>query len=154
MCAGDTNFIRVWDMNKELYKEYATEANSGITTMTSSDQYTVAGFGDGSLRLFDFRCSNASVQSMNHQSVAAAATTSRLTRPSTSATVKPFYNHDAYVLKVNLHKRNSPKLVTAGIYGGINVFDMRTLKSDVDSLFNREYVTALQCHPVNELIAV
>lgn len=151
MCAGDTNFIRVWDMNKELYKEYATEANSGITTMTSSDQYTVAGFGDGSLRLFDFRCSNASVQSMiNHQS----APTSRLTRPSTVATVKPFYNHDAYVLKVKLHKRNSPKLVSAGIYGGINVFDLRTLKSDVDGLFNREYVTALQCHPVNELIAV
>lgn len=150
MCAGDTNFIRVWDMNKELYKEYATEANSGITTMTSSDQYTVAGFGDGSLRLFDFRCSHASVQSMNH-----LQTSSRLTtRPSTSATVKPFYNHDAYVLKVKLHKRNSPKLVSAGIYGGVNVFDLRTLKSDVDSLFNREYVTALQCHPVNELIAV
>lgn len=138
MCAGDTNFIRVWDMNKELYKEYPTEANSGITSMTTSDQYTVAGFGDGSLRLFDFRCSTAAVQS----------TFSR------ARSMLPFYSHDSYVLKVKLHKRNSPKLVTAATHGGINVFDLRTLRSEVDGLFNRDFVTALECHPANELIAV
>lgn len=141
MCAGDTSFLRVWDMNKELYKEYPTEVNSGITSMTTSDQYTVAGFGDGSLRLFDFRCSTAAVQSA-------------FTRAAASRSMPPFYHHDSYVIKVKLHKRNSPKLVTASICGGINVFDLRTLKSEVDSLFNQEFVTALECHPANELIAV
>ena len=137
MCGGDTNFIRVWDMNRELYKDYPTEVNSGITSIATSDQYTVAGFGNGSLRLFDFRCPTASQSSFVRGR----------TQPS-------FYQHESYVLKVKFNKTNTHRLVSAGVYGGINVFDMRTLKSELNAPFNREFITALECHPFSDLIAV
>lgn len=175
MCAGDTSFIRVWDMHKELYKEYPTEANSCITSLTTSDTFTVAGFGDGSLRLFDFRCSfpmhigdsassllsSTSSSSSSYQSSQISSTptlSSMMGRRQGSLagnkSSTPFYQHESYVLKVKLHRRNSPKLVSAGVYGGVNVFDLRSMKSDVESMFNREYATALECHPINDLIAV
>lgn len=168
LCGGDTSSIKVWDMNKELYKEYSTEVNSCITSLTTNENYTIAGFGDGSVRLFDFRCPTPMSMpsllesSMNHKSRFTSvsgnmANTSHSSPASSSPShahhYKPslIHQHDAFILKVKLHRN---KLISAGIGGGINVFDMRAMKNDVELPFNKELATALECHPYNELIAV
>lgn len=129
LCAGDTDYIRVWDMNKELYKDYATRCMppSCVSSLTSQDNYTVAGFGEGSIKLFDFR-----------QPV--------------SAISKQIYQHDAFVLKVKLH-RPTNKLITSSSLGDINIFDIRSLQQSIKSS-NSETATAVEVHSINQLIAV
>jgi regulator-associated protein of mTOR len=52
ICAGDFRNIRIWDMNKELHKDYPTDVPSCVTSLTSNSNYSVAGFGDGEIFFF------------------------------------------------------------------------------------------------------
>ena len=56
LCSGDTGYIRIWDMNKELYKDYATQASSCVCSLSTHDNYTVAGLGDGTIKVYIFCC--------------------------------------------------------------------------------------------------
>ena len=134
MCAGDTGHIRVWDMTKELYKDYATQQNSCVSSLATHENYTVAGFGDGTIKLFDLRKPNA----LAHQ-------------------IRTVSQHkDFDILNVKIHKQTN-KLITASIAGDFNVFDLRNMKYDYRSSLPStkvEMATAFECHPYNELIAV
>ena len=134
LCSGDTGHIRVWDMNKELYKDYATQAPSCVCSLSTFDNYTVAGFGDGTIKLFDFRLSNSNVAS-------------------TSSRSNQIFQHNSFVLKVKIHKPSN-KLITSSTSGDINIFDLRTFQNVLKSSINNEPATAVECHPINELIAV
>ena len=87
----------------------------------------VAGFGDGTIKLFDLRA----------RGVASSI----------------IYQHQSYVLKVKLH-RASNKLITASASGDVNVFDMRKWLPLLRAPINNESAVAVECHPTNELIAV
>jgi regulatory associated protein of mTOR len=134
MCAGDTGHIRVWDMTKELFKDYATQQNSCVSSLSTHENYTVAGFGDGTIKLFDLRKPNA----LAHQ-------------------IRTVSQHkDFVILNVKIHKQTN-KLITASKAGDLNVFDLRNMKCDYRSPLlstKVEVATVAECHPYNELIAV
>ena len=56
---GDVRYIRVWDTHKELkIQDIITEADSCVTSIaldTHDRSLMVAGFGDGTVRLYDKR---------------------------------------------------------------------------------------------------
>lgn len=56
---GDVRYIRVWDTHKELkIQDITTGAESCVTSIavdTSDRTLMVAGFGDGTVRLYDKR---------------------------------------------------------------------------------------------------
>lgn len=134
MCAGDTGHIRLWDMSKELYTDYQTHVNSCVSSLSTSDNYTVAGFGDGTVKLFDMRRATP-------VSLAGAGASSMI------------HQHNVFVLKVHIH-RASHKLVTSSTRGDVNVFDLRNMRTCLKGPINNEMATAVECHPLNELIAV
>lgn len=142
LCSGDTKYIRVWDMNKELYKDYSTQAVSCVSSLTTHQNYTVAGFGDGTIKLFDFRISNSNVANIQQPM--------QMNGRSTSTQI---YQHNSLVLKVKIHKP-SMKLITSSTNGDVNLWDLRSLQACLKTSMNNEQATAVECHPVNELIAV
>lgn len=161
MCAGDTNHIRVWDMNKELYKDFPTQQNSCVSSLSTHESYTVAGFGDGTIKLFDFRranpinlknesllSNNGSFSLMNTNRQLSTSSSSYLSEKTDSL---PQYK--AYVLSVKIHKPTS-KLVTSSTSGDFNVFDLRNMQCIYRSPNKGEIATAFECHSFNELIAV
>jgi WD40 repeat protein len=138
LCSGDTTFIRVWDMHKEMYRDYMTQVASCVFSMSTSDNYTVAGFGDGTIKLFDFRQSKPVGLFQQHHH--------------TSFLSSNIFKHESYVRKVQLHKATS-RLVTTGAAGDISIFDMRNRQYVLEASISNESLTALECHPINELIA-
>jgi regulator-associated protein of mTOR len=141
LCSGDTKYIRVWDMNKELYKDYLTQAVSCVSSLTTHQNYTVAGFGDGTIKLFDFRMSNSNVANIQPIQMNSRSTNTQI------------YQHNSLVLKVKIHKP-SMKLITSSTNGDVNLWDLRSLQGCLKTSMNNEQATAVECHPVNELIAV
>ncbi len=132
MCAGDTSHIRVWDMNKELYTDYQTNVRSCVSSLSTNSNYTVAGFGDGTIKLFDFRRANP------------------VSLVSGSDLV---YQHNVFVLKAQIH-RPSNKLISSSTRGDVNIFDIRNMQGCLKSTINNQMATALECHPINELFAM
>ncbi len=90
MCAAaDTGHIRVWDMTKELYKDYATQQNNSccISCLSTHENYTVAGFGDGTVKLFDLRKPNGLAHHIRTDSIVT--------------------QHKASVLSVKIHEQTN-----------------------------------------------
>lgn len=77
VCAGDASTIRVWDMSKELHRDYVTGASSCVSALSFVDNLAAAGFGDGTVKLFDFR--KPSTNSSATLLAAAGATSSTTT---------------------------------------------------------------------------
>ncbi len=164
MCAGDTGHIRVWDMTKELYKDYPTQQNSCVSSLSTHENYTVAGFGDGTIKLFDLRKPNALAHHIRSDSINSSSfsilnnTTRQLSITSSSYLsdkTESIPQHKAFVLNVKIHKQTN-KLITASTAGDFNVFDLRNMQCDYKSPLPTkvEMATAVECHPYNELIAV
>ena len=135
LCAGDTGHIRVWDMTKELYTDYKTDVNSCVSSLSKQDNYTVAGFGDGTIKLFDFRRPNPIV--MNGMDSKSSL----------------MHQHNVFVLKVQIHKPTF-KLISSSTRGDVNIYDLRNSRNYLKGPINNEMATAVECHPINELIAV
>lgn len=129
LCAGDSRYIRIWDMTKELYRDIPSETASCVSSLASDISYCIAGFGDGTVKLFDYK------------------------RSPNSSTIK--YEHNAFVCKVFIHK-NSNKLITASTYGDVNIIDLRNFKSILKFPLNStpEPATVVEVHPQNELVAI
>lgn len=58
--AGDMDYVRVWDAHRELSQmDIPTQADACVTSLSveeDTESTFVAGFGDGSVRLYDKRC--------------------------------------------------------------------------------------------------
>ena len=160
MCAGDTNYIRVWDMSKQLYKDYSTGLKSCVSSLSCDGTgCTIAGFGNGFVKLFDFRSPNAAVALVHSESTGSFANSTPVIHRSSSlfdtrfSYANDLYTHNSFVLKVVVNSREN-MLVSCGILGDINVYDLRFMKKALSKSFNNEKASALECHPYNKLIAV
>jgi hypothetical protein len=63
------------------------------------------------------------------------------------------HQHKAMVVKVYLQK-NTNKLITASQAGDVYIIDMRNFNILQKLPSNPELATCIECHPVNELIAM
>ena len=63
------------------------------------------------------------------------------------------HEHKAMVIKVYLQK-NTYKLMSASQAGDVTIIDLRTFKILHKLPTNPEFATCIECHPVNELIAM
>jgi len=158
MCAGDTETIRVWDMNKELYKDYPTQQNSCVSCLSTHDNFTVAGFGDGTIKLFDFRRAspvNLRNDSFSFNGSMPLMNTSRQLSSSSYEKFEHIPQHRAYVHSVKIHKP-SYTLVSASILGDFNVYDLRNQQKVFRSQLAKstDETSAFECHPFNQLIAI
>ena len=151
-------------MTKELYKDYPTQQNSCVSSLSTHENYTVAGFGDGTIKLFDLRKPNALAHHIRSDSINSSSfsilnnTTRQLSITSSSYLsdkTESIPQHKAFVLNVKIHKQTN-KLITASTAGDFNVFDLRNMQCDYKSPLPTkvEMATAVECHPYNELIAV
>lgn len=179
ICAGHATTIRVWDMTKELFKDYNTNVLSAVSSLSYQDNLVVAGFGDGTVKLFDFRkhhplsmsfasgigagglgtmsrsISQLSAGAFSFQSGTGSSSSpsTPILGPALGNTQTQIYQHNSIVSKVKIHK-NSNKLLTASVSGDLNVFDFRTLQSVLKAPVANEGCTAAACHPINELVAI
>ena len=75
-------------------------------------------------------------------------------RPPTSMNQIPMkYEHNGMILKVYLQK-NTNKLITASQAGDVKIIDIRTFNCLNTLPSHPEIATCIECHPINELIAV
>ncbi|XP_039291110.1 regulatory-associated protein of mTOR-like [Nilaparvata lugens] len=115
VAGGDCRLIRIWDASKELKAaDLPTGADSCVTCLSidnnsnDSRQLLAAGYGDGSVRLFDRRL------------------------PPNEACVKTYREHTSWVVNVDLRTENgTPKLLSGCVAGDVRSFDTRRNSSDL-----------------------
>jgi regulatory associated protein of mTOR len=152
LCAGDTGQIRAWDMNKELFIDHFTHVQSCVSCLTADRNCIIAGFGDGTVKMFDTRMANNNNNNSNNvTSNSNNSGTNINIKSSNIAQSNVLYQLQSYALKVKLHGN---KLITASTSGDVNILDIRNLKYLLTSPINNEPAFAVECHPINELIAV
>ena len=75
-------------------------------------------------------------------------------RPATSMNQIPIKNeHNGMILKVYL-QNNTNKLITASQSGDVKIIDIRTFNCLNTIPIYPQLATCIECHPINELIAV
>ncbi|PRP73403.1 regulatory-associated protein of mTOR-like [Planoprotostelium fungivorum] len=100
--SGDTNVIRLWDMDKEaLVQDIVTGSDSCVTTLTSNSDTgaVIAGFGDGSIRVYDART------------------------PGRYGTVMTLSEHREWVLGVEM-RGSSKRVISGSTAGDVRFWDM------------------------------
>lgn len=80
VCASDAKFIRYWDAEKELKLcDIVTGSDASVRVLSSApSEIVAAGCGDGSVRLFDRRCSTADARFMTYREHSGAILTTML----------------------------------------------------------------------------
>lgn len=71
LASGNTNVIRLWDLNKELcVQDIVTGSDYPVSCITSDrsalGKIIIAGFADGSIKVYDSRASNRFISSMGY----------------------------------------------------------------------------------------
>lgn len=106
LASGNVNVIRLWDLNKELcIQDIATGSEYPVTCITSDrsafGKIIIAGFADGSIKVFDSRGSNRFIPSMSYNeqkgcivNVSKAKNSNRIISGSTNGVVK-FWDYRA-----------------------------------------------------------
>ncbi|KAJ1558614.1 hypothetical protein HK096_009018 [Nowakowskiella sp. JEL0078] len=121
LVSGDTNKIKVWDMERELFvQDVPTHTTASVTTITSdrmSGNLIVAGFNDGVVRVFDSRI-----------------------HPRDSVLLE-YKEHQSSVLRVHLHNGISPLLVSGSKTGDVRFWDVRDASRSTRSFENCMGVT-------------
>ncbi|KAI3620038.1 hypothetical protein CBS9595_002005 [Malassezia furfur] len=109
LAAGDSRLVRTWDAHRELcIADIPTHASSCITSLTSDGELGhlfMAGFGDGSIGVYDQR------------------------NPPASALVRLWEEHNAWVQNVHLQKHGARELLSASVDGEVCVWDLRGSRS-------------------------
>jgi len=108
LTSGDVGIIRVWDIERELgIQDIPTGSDSCVTTLTHSKtggHLSAAGYGDGSLRFFDYRA------------------------PGRYSCVASYFEHKSWVLNVSMPKCSN--LVVSGVTtGDVKFWDLRKTNS-------------------------
>jgi regulator-associated protein of mTOR len=104
LATGDVEVVRIWDLERELYiQNIATHSDQCVACLAHEHQGRLicAGFGDGTIRLFDART------------------------PARYSCVQTLAEHSAWVLTVAM-PRGSPGLVVSGsVAGDVKFWDLR-----------------------------
>lgn len=129
LAGGNSGVLRGWNLRHEKCAfKLPTQTDSCITSMASEEQQTggttvVAGFGDGSLRVFDLR-----------------------SRPeyAVRATMK---EHTSWIVQTHIYSHARHELLTGSVSGELKFWDLRYSKTSVRSLeAHRSPMTALAVH--------
>ncbi|GAA5994463.1 ubiquitin-binding TORC1 subunit KOG1 [Rhodotorula paludigena] len=106
LMGGNVKYIRVWDATRELtVQDLPTRANSCLTSLTCDQvagNIVVAGFGDGSLRVYDRRMPPRDNMVRRYTGV-----------------------HDAWVQNVHMQRGGNRELATADLSGQVCLWDIR-----------------------------
>ncbi|WFC99913.1 Target of rapamycin complex 1 subunit kog1 [Malassezia yamatoensis] len=129
LAAGDSRLIRTWDAHRELcIADIPTHASSCVSSLTSDGglgHLFVAGFGDGSIGVYDQR------------------------NPPASALVRLWEEHRAWVQNVHLQRHGSRELLSASVDGDVRIWDLRAdraLDSKNLSVNLRESLSSFAVH--------
>jgi len=133
LASGDVRIIRVWDAHREMkVQDIPTGADSCVTSMACdsvSRSLLVAGLGDGSVRIYDRRL------------------------PPDDCRVMTLREHEGWVLKVFLSKRNEGSILSGSVDGDIKFWESR-MTSSVKTISNTlAKLTSLDFHQHTDLIA-
>jgi regulator-associated protein of mTOR len=110
---GDTRVVRVWDAHRELcVLDLETKAQCSVTSLTSEPEAAeifVAGFADGSIKVFDRRM------------------------PAPTSIVQTYNDHQSWVQNVHWQRHSTRELLSGCIDGDIRLWDIRQPTSSVSS---------------------
>ncbi|KAG1056672.1 hypothetical protein G6F43_001453 [Rhizopus delemar] len=106
---GDSKVIKVWDAHQELpVMDIPTQSLACVTSITTDQvngNIVIAGFGDGSIGVYDRRLG-----------------------PSESR-VKKWDEHKAWITNIHLQREGTRELVSGGFEGDIKIWDIRETQS-------------------------
>ncbi|GAA5955837.1 hypothetical protein JCM21900_001731 [Sporobolomyces salmonicolor] len=106
LMGGNVKYIRVWDATREtVLQDLPTRANSCLTSLTCDQvagNILVAGFGDGSVRVYDRRL----------------APRDNMVRRYTGS-------HQAWILNVHMQRGGNRELVSGSLAGDVCLWDIR-----------------------------
>uniref|UniRef100_M4B985 Raptor N-terminal CASPase-like domain-containing protein n=1 Tax=Hyaloperonospora arabidopsidis (strain Emoy2) TaxID=559515 RepID=M4B985_HYAAE len=130
---GNSSMLRGWDLRQEkCTMSLSTQTDSCITSMTSDESVpgmVVAGFGDGTLRVFDSR-----------------------SKPDYAVKVV-MKEHASWVVQTHIYPGRN-ELLTGSVTGELKFWDMRYPKNSVRSLeAHRSPMTALAIHDYAPIFA-
>ncbi|CAO3626909.1 unnamed protein product [Cunninghamella echinulata] len=129
---GDARVIKVWDAHQEMsVMDIVTQSTGCVTSLTSdqiSGEILIAGFGDGSVGVYDRRL-----------------------RPS-HALVRRWDEHDAWVTGVHLQKDGNRELVSGSSNGDIKIWDIRESQS-IRTIDAHSDMTSIAIHDHAQVIA-
>ncbi|CAO3678856.1 unnamed protein product [Umbelopsis vinacea] len=134
LIGGDARVIKVWDAQQELViTDIALRSTACVTSITSDQtggNIFAAGFGDGSVRVFDRRL------------------------PAHSAVVQEWSEHNAWVTNVQLQRNGNRELISGSYNGDIKIWDIRLPNSlrTITSHKNTD-MTALTLHDHAPVVA-
>lgn len=133
LAGGDCRLIRLWDAHRELcIADVPTHVNSCVTSITSDTDIGhlfMAGFGDGSIGVYDQR------------------------NPPASSLVRLWEEHVAWVEHVHLQKHGQRELASASVDGEIRLWDIRARSSIVQKRLPTDG-TALSAMAVHDRMPV
>ncbi|CAM0135452.1 unnamed protein product [Umbelopsis sp. WA50703] len=134
LIGGDARVIKVWDAQQELVLTDIPLRSSACVTSITSDQTAgnifIAGFGDGSIRIFDRRL------------------------PPQQAVVQEWSEHNAWVTNVQLQRNGNRELVSGSYNGDIKIWDIRLANSIRTILSHKNTdMTALALHDHAPVVA-
>ena len=126
LVAGDAKVIRVWDAGTEkCTRDIPARSGSCVTSLTSDqveERVFVAGFGDGAVRVYDQRESNA---------------TSR---------VAQWKEHSQWITSVQIQRGGRRELVSGSRNGEVKLWDIRQAKSIKTIRASRDTLRTLSVH--------
>lgn len=131
LCIGGNNrFMRIWDIETEMrLYDIPTGSESSVRVLSSSPNETMAaGFSDGSIRLFDKRCSQQSARVMTYR------------------------EHQAPILAACLRESNE-SLVSGCTQGKVRLYDVRGRASSIHSWSVGNDVSAIAVHSSADIVA-
>ncbi|OBZ85750.1 WD repeat-containing protein mip1 [Choanephora cucurbitarum] len=106
---GDARVVKVWDVHQEMPVMDIPTQSMGCVTSITSDQVNgniiIAGFGDGSIGVYDRRLSPD------------------------KARVKKWEEHKAWITGIHLQREGYRELVSGGFEGDIKIWDIRESQS-------------------------
>ncbi|KAG2234459.1 raptor N-terminal caspase like domain-containing protein [Thamnidium elegans] len=131
---GDARFIKVWDVHQEMPVLDIPTQSLGCVTSLTSDQVNgniiIAGFGDGSISVYDRRLGPE------------------------EALVKKWEEHKAWVTGVHLQREGNRELISGGFEGDVKIWDIRESQSlRTISAHTHNEMTALAVHDHSQVIA-
>ncbi|CEI97774.1 Putative WD repeat domain-containing protein mip1 (Fragment) [Rhizopus microsporus] len=121
---GDSKVIKIWDAHQELpVMDIPTQSLACVTSITSdqvSGNVIVAGFGDGSIGVYDRRLSPQERYNKKLKELGIYFYYSL---------VKKWDEHKAWITNIHLQREGTRELVSGGFEGDIKIWDIRESQS-------------------------
>ncbi|KIY50498.1 hypothetical protein FISHEDRAFT_39035, partial [Fistulina hepatica ATCC 64428] len=136
LVGGDAQTVKVWDAQTETsVVDLDTNAEAPLTSMVtdySTGQTFIAGFADGSIRLFDRRLEDAEEDGV----------------------VRTYKNHTSWIQNVRWHPQFSGQFISASLDGEVKLWDIRGRDSPVGIWdVHPAGLSAFDVHPLTPVFA-